>query len=205
MSQLLINTATEFKEIALLVNNRWHVQTWQEQASDLDHILPNIKQLLIETTTTLPDVDTVLVLQGPGSFTSLRLGIATANTLAQELGAGLKVLNTATYIAARLPNSPAFCLLKSGGNQVHVFKAGNYIKQLPLADFIAHHQNESLTIATDFTDRLTTIWHGTQHSLTALDAANWLPLDQAWPQIQAAQKEATWPVVPEYFKDPGIS
>ncbi|PIZ76376.1 tRNA (adenosine(37)-N6)-threonylcarbamoyltransferase complex dimerization subunit type 1 TsaB [Candidatus Peregrinibacteria bacterium CG_4_10_14_0_2_um_filter_41_8] len=206
MSKLLINTATEFKEIALLANNKWHAKTWQEQASDLDHILPNIEQLLKETDTTLQDLDEVHVLQGPGSFTSLRLGIAAANTLAQELNIDLKVLNTADYITARLPApAPNFCLLKSGGQQVHVFKDGEYVEQMPLADFINHHQNDTLTIATDFTDRLDKIWQATEHTLTALAAADWLPLDQAWGQIQKAEKPAEWPVVPEYFKDPGIS
>jgi N6-L-threonylcarbamoyladenine synthase/protein kinase Bud32 len=67
----------------------------------LTHLLPMIERLLEECGHGIREVDAVVVGRGPGSFTGVRIGIATAKGLAQGLGAPLYGLGTLDAIAER--------------------------------------------------------------------------------------------------------
>jgi len=51
-----------------------------------EKLLKSIEQILLSNKSCLKDLEGVIVVRGPGSFTSLRIGIATANALAFGLG-----------------------------------------------------------------------------------------------------------------------
>lgn len=57
-------------------------------------LLPMLKSLLEAAALTVQDMDMIAVVNGPGSFTGLRIGIATAKGLAE--GAGLPLLTVST-------------------------------------------------------------------------------------------------------------
>ncbi|MFT8872292.1 MAG: tRNA (adenosine(37)-N6)-threonylcarbamoyltransferase complex dimerization subunit type 1 TsaB [Sporolactobacillus sp.] len=63
-----------------------------------ERLMPAIAQLLQETGTALEDVDRIAVVQGPGSYTGLRIGVTVAKTLAWTLDkelVGVSSLETA--------------------------------------------------------------------------------------------------------------
>jgi tRNA threonylcarbamoyladenosine biosynthesis protein TsaB len=70
-------------------------------------LLPFVHELLVEQSAGWGDVDTVAVGLGPGAFTGLRIGIATARALAQADGsAGLAGVPTLAALALALSDAP---------------------------------------------------------------------------------------------------
>lgn len=67
----------------------------------LTHIVPMIMRLLSECGREIDDVDAVVVGRGPGSFTGVRIGIATAKGIAQGLGVPLYGAGTLEAVAER--------------------------------------------------------------------------------------------------------
>ncbi len=58
---------------------------WHAHRQLSDTLLTNIHHLLEKHTLTLHDINKIGVYRGPGSFTGLRIGITTANSLAYAL------------------------------------------------------------------------------------------------------------------------
>lgn len=67
----------------------------------LTHIVPMVVRLLEECQVGIQDVDAVVVGRGPGSFTGVRIGVATAKGLAQGRGVPLRGVGTLDAIAER--------------------------------------------------------------------------------------------------------
>ncbi len=66
-------------------------------------MLPLIEQLLADTELTLNDIDVFACGTGPGSFTGVRIGVATAKGFAQALGKQVVSLNTLEILCGSLP------------------------------------------------------------------------------------------------------
>jgi len=80
---------------------------------ELDHrwgsaktLAPAIDQLLKRQSLTPKELDGIAVVQGPGSFTGLRVGIATAKLMAYALEIPIVAVNTLDVIAADLMRQP---------------------------------------------------------------------------------------------------
>ena len=71
-----------------------------------EKLMPLIKQLLEELEMTMQDVDVVAAMQGPGSFTGLRIGMATAKGLVQGAGKKLIAVPTLDCLAYNLVHYP---------------------------------------------------------------------------------------------------
>jgi len=61
--------------------------TWQAHRKLAETIHLQIRQLLKTENKALEDIEGIVVFQGPGSFTGLRIGITVANALSDSLGA----------------------------------------------------------------------------------------------------------------------
>ena len=71
-----------------------------------EKLMPLVKQLLDELNLTMQDVDAIAVTQGPGSFTGLRIGMATAKGLAQGANKQLIAVPTLDCLAQNLLHYP---------------------------------------------------------------------------------------------------
>ena len=71
-----------------------------------EKLLPMIVSLLEELKLKPENLDVVAIMQGPGSFTGLRIGMATAKGLVQGCGAKLVVVPTLDCMAYNLVNYP---------------------------------------------------------------------------------------------------
>lgn len=67
-----------------------------------ERLLPMIDFLLQSIDLTLKDIDLITVVNGPGSFTGIRIGVTTAKTLAQMLHKPLAAVNTLEVLAANI-------------------------------------------------------------------------------------------------------
>lgn len=108
MIVLGLDTATAATSVALLAGrgggdgdgayaHRLHVPVSGERPGHAAHLLLLVEQVLEETGTGWSDVDRLVVGTGPGTFTGLRIGVATARALAQARG--LPLFGTSTLRA----------------------------------------------------------------------------------------------------------
>ncbi|HOJ01663.1 MAG TPA: tRNA (adenosine(37)-N6)-threonylcarbamoyltransferase complex dimerization subunit type 1 TsaB, partial [Anaerolineaceae bacterium] len=76
---LAIDTSTQWLSVALYDAEQQvflFEKTWRATRRHTIELAPAITNLLQEVGTTIQDVDTLAVATGPGSFTSLRIGLA---------------------------------------------------------------------------------------------------------------------------------
>jgi len=88
------------------------------------HLLPAIEELVRRQGLELGELAGVVVGTGPGAFTGLRVGLATAKTLAHELGVPLAGLPTGEALLASQP-ATATLLLPAGPHDRTVVERGS--------------------------------------------------------------------------------
>ena len=73
---LIIDTSSEELRV-ILQNNKDYIINKETGTKHLEHLLPEIDRLLSENKASLKDINTYSVVVGPGSFTGVRIGVAT--------------------------------------------------------------------------------------------------------------------------------
>ncbi|HWQ72219.1 MAG TPA: tRNA (adenosine(37)-N6)-threonylcarbamoyltransferase complex dimerization subunit type 1 TsaB [Desulfitobacteriaceae bacterium] len=86
MKYLCIDTTTKVTALALAENNHLVAEGFLHTAlNHSERLIPMLKQLIEASAWRLNDLDLIGVVRGPGSFTGIRIGIATAQGLALVL------------------------------------------------------------------------------------------------------------------------
>ena len=103
MNLLALDTATPATAVALLPAGleRLHVPDAGERPGHASQLLPLANELLGEAGLAFTDLDRIAVGTGPGTFTGLRIGVATARGLAQAANAELVGVSTLRALAER--------------------------------------------------------------------------------------------------------
>ncbi|MHB9053219.1 MAG: tRNA (adenosine(37)-N6)-threonylcarbamoyltransferase complex dimerization subunit type 1 TsaB [Thermoleophilia bacterium] len=110
---LSIDTATEVLALALGEGDRILAKSSIDAGrSHLELLLPGVQSLLEGAGFTVRDIDAIVAGTGPGTFSGLRVGIATARALAQSLEIRLSGFSTLEALALGLAGvSPAELVL----------------------------------------------------------------------------------------------
>ncbi|HUR85077.1 MAG TPA: tRNA (adenosine(37)-N6)-threonylcarbamoyltransferase complex dimerization subunit type 1 TsaB [Solirubrobacteraceae bacterium] len=134
MILLGFDTATPATVVGLLdsetpreAGERRHEPAAGERPGHASQLLALAKELLAERGLGFADVDRIAVGLGPGTFTGLRIGVATARALAQAAGAELVGVSTLRALAAAAePQAPpgAGVLAVVDARRREVFAAG---------------------------------------------------------------------------------
>jgi len=133
---LAIDTATVTAVAALgdragrLVEER----AWQAGYRHGEELLARIDELLASRGATVDAIDAIVVGTGPGAFTGLRVGLATAKGLAHGLGRGLVGVPTASALldaALTAGAAPPVALLLPAGPADRVLVVGGSPEVLP--------------------------------------------------------------------------
>ncbi len=107
MKILAIETSTYAGSIAVLENERILGEYYFDIGpAHTEKLVPSIDWLLSELAIDKSDLTAVAVSLGPGSFTSLRVGISTAKGLCYSLGIPLVGVSSLKALAMNLPFSP---------------------------------------------------------------------------------------------------
>lgn len=100
---LALETATMCGSVAIVTGSRCVAEiSLQTGETHSRRLLAGIDRLLQETAVTWADIDGIVVSLGPGSFTGLRIGLATAKGLAMSAGVKLIGIGTLDGLAIQL-------------------------------------------------------------------------------------------------------
>jgi tRNA threonylcarbamoyladenosine biosynthesis protein TsaB len=82
---LLLDTSTNICKISLIDSHNRIDDEWQSDRGLARNLLNHLHELLTANGFDWPDIKSIGVFEGPGSFTGLRIGVTVANTLADSL------------------------------------------------------------------------------------------------------------------------
>lgn len=104
---LALDTATEKGSLALVAADRVLMEyALESHGTYLTRLMPGVAALFTTTGHAPADLAAVAVSLGPGNFTGLRIGLATAKTLAWSLNCPLVPVPTMEVLAAQFPFHP---------------------------------------------------------------------------------------------------
>jgi len=107
MLLLALDTATETASLALVAGDRVLMeQALESPNAFLTCLMPGVAAILRTTGQEIAGLGAVAVSTGPGNFTGLRIGLATAKTLAWSLQCPLVPVPTLEVLAARFSGHP---------------------------------------------------------------------------------------------------
>jgi tRNA threonylcarbamoyladenosine biosynthesis protein TsaB len=107
MLMLALDTATERGSLALVTEDQVLMEyVLESHGTYLTRLMPGVAALFTGTGKDLADLAAVAVSLGPGNFTGLRIGLATAKTLAWSLKCPLVPVPTMEVLAAQFPFHP---------------------------------------------------------------------------------------------------
>jgi len=131
---LVIDTATSRIVVAAaaLDGSLLGVSTWEAARTHGAQLLPAIGRLTGEANLRRSRIRGVIVGTGPGAFTGLRVGLATAKGIAHELGVPIVGVSTAAaLLAASDAGDDALLLIPAGPNDRIAVRAGGAAVLLP--------------------------------------------------------------------------
>lgn len=108
---LHIDTSTEHASICVSRDNTiLGLEESKDQKQHASFVQPAIANIIKEASITLNGVDAISVAAGPGSYTGLRVGLASAKGLCYALGKPLIMVNTLQIIAYAMQQANEFNL-----------------------------------------------------------------------------------------------
>lgn len=141
MLTLAINTATYLNSISIFSEDEILAEKfWIAEQNQAETLIPTIKTLLRnitggsiagdtkklpreKSTTPWQSLTQIFAVNGPGPFTSLRVGVITANTLAYGLKIPIYAVSTFDYYKKRLPQRSNVKLFVSAGKKYAYFES----------------------------------------------------------------------------------
>ena len=133
---LLLETVTKSSCVSLFLNNlQISSKNFEETESHSKDLLAKISSLLKSNTISSKDFSYICVINGPGSFTSIRVGISTALGLAKALGIPIIGVNLSEVIKECKVSGSDIVYLLVGKTQVISEQTDiENIKQIKITD-----------------------------------------------------------------------
>lgn len=124
MLVLSLDTATLVSSVAIASEDRLLAElTTQTRLTHSETLMPHIKDVLELASVTKEKIDGVAVSIGPGSFTGLRIGLATAKAICYALNVPIIAVPTLEAMAARFPFSGAEIYSLMDAQKGNVYRA----------------------------------------------------------------------------------
>lgn len=124
MKILAIDTSNQTLAVGLLADGQ---VVGQVQTTGIKNhsttLMPAIEALMAQVKWRPQDLERIVVAQGPGSYTGLRIGVTTAKTLAYTLDAELVGVSSLATIAANCRNLPGLILPFFDARRQNVYAA----------------------------------------------------------------------------------
>jgi tRNA threonylcarbamoyladenosine biosynthesis protein TsaB len=107
MQILALDTASPFPSVTLLLREEVREETFSQDRRASEELLPAIERCFAAAGTTLARCDRIAVCSGPGSFTGLRIGLATAWALSRAAGVPVETVSTLEALAETARGGPS--------------------------------------------------------------------------------------------------
>lgn len=104
MKQLIIEASGRQLGLLLDVNGQWFDQVIGDDGRHDQRLLPSLEALIASAGVTFSEIDRVGVGIGPGSFTGIRVALATAQGICLGRGIDLHGIDSLALMAAGLPD-----------------------------------------------------------------------------------------------------
>lgn len=141
---LLIDTHLNDITLITFKNNEIvKIKKLENEKNSSKNIMPLIKTILEKE-----KLESIIVINGPGSFTGVRLGVTIAKTLAYTLNISIKTISTLECLALSLPDNDKKIVGFSDNNGYYVGFFDNnetiqefiYIKNKEFKEFVNNHK-----------------------------------------------------------------
>lgn len=176
---LAIDTSMNACSVAVQVaDGQVHTKSLSMPRGHAEALLPLIISLCEEAKTPLKDIQTFIVTRGPGAFAGLRVGLATAVTLARAAGKPVYAVETPSILAFEYGGDAPVCVVMESKRKdfyVQYFDASGQAEGTP---FCAHGndiaESQGYTLIGDGVDRFSAHhpnWAGKAHIMTHPDPA----------------------------------
>ena len=118
MKILSIDTSSKVCTVAILEDNKLIKEIWDNNGyTHSERLMPTIKQILEETDLELKDIDLFVVDKGPGSFTGIRIGIATMKGFFDYLNTPSIGVSSLEALAYNIKENGIICSLIDAKNE----------------------------------------------------------------------------------------
>ncbi len=214
MKTLAIDTSTRQSSLALFMGSELVASQWLDPALPTTQAITPLLQQLIEEAGWKPsELQLVIVAQGPGSFTGLRIGVMTAKTIAYVAGATTVGVNTLRAIAQRCDDHVSRLHVVMDAQRKQFFHAafernesGTYVEVQPTQIVDDKQFMESLDAGESITgpglkNKLSFLPEGVR----VVDENEWAPTAEAVGRVGvtdflAGRSDDFWSLNPNYYR-----
>ena len=126
---LFIDTHAELITVALKNKDKLYVKTKESEYSHSIYTMPMIEELFKENNLKVKDLNKIIVVNGPGSFTGIRIGLSIAKTMAYALNIDINTISSLTaYLVSNDENKKRKAVIEDNkGYYISVFDKNNKV------------------------------------------------------------------------------
>lgn len=126
---LFIDTHDSLITIGLKNNNELYVKTKESEYSHSIYVMPMIEEIFAENNLDIKNLNKIIVINGPGSFTGIRIGLSIAKTIAYALNIDIVTISslTAYAVSSDTDNNKMVVIEDNKGYYISVFDKDNNI------------------------------------------------------------------------------
>lgn len=99
MNVLAIDTTTKTASVSIKTDNKLFMDKVENEITHSEKLLPLIDKVLKEANIKVSDISTLACINGPGSFTGIRIGLATIKAISQVNNLEIFSINSLELIA----------------------------------------------------------------------------------------------------------
>lgn len=124
---LFIDTHDELITVALKTKDNLYIKTKESEYSHSIYTMPMIASLFDDNNLDIKDLEKIIVVNGPGSFTGIRIGLSIAKTISYALNIPIKTISSlkAYLISSNLNEDKMAVIEDNKGYYVCAFDKNN--------------------------------------------------------------------------------
>ncbi len=124
---LFIDTHDELITIALKDKDKLYIKTKMSEYSHSVFTMPMIEKIFKENNLDVKNLDKIIVVNGPGSFTGIRIGLSIAKTMAYALNININTISSlkAYLISSNIQDNKMAVIEDNKGYYICAFNKDN--------------------------------------------------------------------------------
>jgi len=150
---LALNTAQREHEMALLNGDAILAEEkWVSSRDDVETLVPRLEAMLEGLGLDKSEIHDIVVVNGPGPYTAVRMGVSFANALSEGLQAQLHSISTFDLMVKKLATTDkVLALLFAGGLDAAVYHEGD-VQLGSLSTILAKHSHGDTKVVAELNE-----------------------------------------------------